>query len=194
MSIRLLRAATNWAIGEGLLSSNPCVHLNLGADGTRDLIVDDEATYRRLFATLDRMEQERRLKPVVADAIRLIALTGARRGEVLGLKWHHVHLDRGLLSLPAGAHKAGRRTGKPRVIGLPVVAQTIVLRQPKAEPPELVFASSRGGAISLSKPWRQVRVEADLPPKIGLHGLRHSFATHRRCARPGGRDNDRSGP
>lgn len=28
MSIRLLRATINWAIGEGLLSSNPCAHLN----------------------------------------------------------------------------------------------------------------------------------------------------------------------
>ena len=83
MAIRLLRAAINWAIGEGLVASNPCTHVRIGTDGTRDVILEDIVDYRRLFETLDRMEQQRRLRSSVADAIRMIALTGAVRARSL---------------------------------------------------------------------------------------------------------------
>jgi integrase len=58
-----------------------------GSSGTRETILDDAADYGRLFETLDRMETERRIRGPVADAIRLIALTGCRRGEAAHLRW-----------------------------------------------------------------------------------------------------------
>jgi integrase len=179
MAIRLLRAAINWGIGQGVASANACSHVNIGTDGVRDVILDDVAAYKRLFETLDRMEHERRLRAPAADAIKLIALTGARKGEIVGLRWTHVDLKRGLVTLPPKSHKAGRRTGKPRIIGLPAAAQAIIARQPQGTPEDLVFMPASGeGVISLSKPWTQVRAEAKLPDGIGLHGLRHSLASH----------------
>lgn len=81
--------------------------------------------------------------------------------------------------LPPASHKTGRKTGKPRVIALPTAAQAIVARQPAGTPDEFVFTPARGdGALALSKIWRKVRVEAELPADIGLHGLRHSLASH----------------
>ena len=180
MAIRLLRAAINWAIGEGLVVSNPCAQVRIGTDGTRDVILESVDDYRRLFETLDRMERERRLRSAVADAIRVIALTGARRGEIVGLRWPHVDLKRGLITLPAHAHKTGRRTGKARIIGLPAAAKVIIERQNQDDPlDDRVFPPSSGeGTLSLSKPWSQIRIEAKLPEGIGLHGLRHSLASH----------------
>ena len=179
MAIRLLRAAINWAIGEGLVISNPCAQVRIGTDGTRDVILESVDDYRRLFETLDRMERERRLRPAAADAIRVIALTGARRGEIVGLRWQHVDLDRGLIVLPPKSHKAGKRTGKPRIIGLPLAAQAIIVRQARDPLNDLVFLPASGeGMISLSKPWTNVRMEARLPPSLALHGLRHSLASH----------------
>ena len=180
MAIRLLRAAINWAIGEGLVISNPCAQVRIGTDGTRDVILESVDDYRRLFETLDRMERERRLRSAVADAIRVIALTGARRGEVIGLRWAHVDLKRGLITLPPQSHKAGRRTGKARIIGLPGRG-TGDHRAPEPGMPldDLVFPPAFGeGTLSLSKPWSQIRAEANLPEGIGLHGLRHSLASH----------------
>lgn len=49
--------------------------------------------YETLFDTLATMENEHRLRSAVADAIRLIALTGARRGEVAGMKWAYVDMQ-----------------------------------------------------------------------------------------------------
>lgn len=191
-AIALLRAAFNWAVSEGLATRNPCAHVQLAGSGTRDAILEDADAHKRLFSTLDRMEREKRIRPGVADAIRLIALTGARRGEVSELRWRHVDLKRGTITLPPGTHKTGRRTGKPRVIGLPAVAQAIIARQPKGQPDAFVFERRQGSlASSLSHAWRRrlrrkdgsvlwkgVAVEAELPEAIGLHGLRHTVGSH----------------
>jgi integrase len=175
MSVDLLRAVFNWAA----VKPNPCDGIKTGQSGTREAILEDAASYERLFATLDIMETERRIRTPVADAIRLIALTGCRRGEAAELRWQHVDLKLGRIVLPPHSHKTGRKTGRPREITLPDAAQSIIARQPKGGPHDFVFAPARGdGAIALSKAWRKVRAEADLPPSLGLHGLRHSVASH----------------
>jgi integrase len=177
-SIGLLRSAFNWALHERIVKANPCEHIRLAASSTRDIILEDADDYRRLFQALDRMEQEKRIRGAAADAIRVIALTGARRGEIAGLRWSHVDMKRGQLVLPPSAHKTGRKTGKPREIGLPAVAQAIIARQPSGAPDDLVFKPAKGdGTISLTKVWYAVRAEAKLPEGIGLHGLRHSIGS-----------------
>jgi integrase len=160
MSIDLLRAIFNWA----QVKKNPCLGVKTGTSGTRNTILEDAADYARLFETLDRMEQERRIRSQVADAIRLIALTGCRRGEAAGLRWQHVDLKQGHIVLPPQSHKTGRKTGEPREIVLPAAAQAIIARQSEGTPDDFVFAPARGsGASALSKAWRKVRVEAKLP-------------------------------
>ena len=179
MTIRLLRAILNWAVDERLIKSNAAAGIRLGVDGERDTILDDPEQYARLFTTLAKMEAEKRIRPPVADAIRVIALTGARRGEIAGLRWHHVNHKAARITLPPASHKTGKKTQKPRIITLPAVAQEIIARQSAGGPDDFVFAPAKGeGAVTLSKPWRKVRAEAKLPDGIGLHGLRHSLASH----------------
>jgi integrase len=176
-ALRLLRAAFAWAVSERLIERNPTSGVDFGSDGEREVVLE-AAAYLRLFKTLATMETERRLRPAIADAIRVIAMTGARRGEIAGLRWRHVDSRGGRVVLSASGHKTGRKTGKPRVIHLPAAAQEIIANQPKGGPGDFVFAPSKGdGAISLTKPWRTIRAEAGLPEGIGLHGLRHSLAT-----------------
>ncbi len=176
-SVRLLRAILAWAVAEGMVQANPAASVKTGSDGSRDTILDDADAYARLFQTLDRMETERRIRHPVADAVRVIALTGARRGEVAGMQWRHVDLKAGLVTIDA--HKTAKTTGKPRVIGLPAAAAALIARQPEGAPDDFVFAPARGaGPVQLSKPWRAIRAEAELPDGIGLHGLRHSLASH----------------
>jgi integrase len=176
-AIRLLRAAFSWALAERLIERNPATGVDIGRDGEREAVLDAD-DYARLFASLARMETELRLRPAVADAIRIIAMTGARRGEISRLRWRYVDMKGGRVVLPVGGHKTGRKTGKPRVIHLPAAAQQIVARQSEGGPDDFVFQPAKGeGPTSLAKPWRSVRAEAKLPAGIGLHGLRHSLAT-----------------
>lgn len=178
-SVRLLRSTLQWALRERMVKANPIADFKTGADGTRDSILDDAGAYGRLFQALDRMEAAKRIRQPVADAIRVIALTGARRGEVTGMQWQHIDLKAGLVTLPPSGHKTGKKTGKPRVIGLPAAAQAIIARQPDGQADDFVFSPAKGeGAVNLSKPWTKIRTEAELPDGIGLHGLRHSLASH----------------
>ena len=65
------------------------------------------------------------------------------------------------------------------MIGLPAAAQAIVARQPAGNADDFVFAPTHGkGPLALTKMWNRVRVEAELPEGIGLHGLRHTLASH----------------
>jgi len=178
-SVRLLRAILAWGINEGIATENPATRVQVGSDGQRRAIVDDAEAYSRLFQALDEMESEQLIRQPVADAVRIIALTGARRGEIVGMKWKHVDLKRGLVTLPPAAHKTGRKTGDDRIIGLPAVAQGIIARQTEGEPDDFVFRPTKGkGPVELNKPWHAIRTKAKLPDEIGLHGLRHSLASH----------------
>lgn len=175
----LLRAICAWAKREGIPAGKDVDWgaVKLIPDGHREAIVEDADAYGRLFRTLDTMQNEKRISDSAADAIRLIALTGARRGEIAGLKWKYLKPRQ--IVLPAAAHKSGHRSGQEKIIALPALAQTIIARQPPGQPDDYVFRPVKGdGPVSLSKPWRDVRAEAGLPSDLGLHGLRHSVASH----------------
>lgn len=178
-TVLILRAAFAWAVSEKLLKSNPCEGVHVSQSGQREEIMTGPEDYARMFATLQTMEAEHRIRPAAADAIRVIAFTGARRGEVTGMLWRHVDLKAGTVTLPPAAHKTGKKTGKPRVIRLPAVAQEIIARQPGGEPDDYVFRAAKGsGQITIARPWELLRVEAGLPTGLTLHGLRHSIASH----------------
>lgn len=191
--LRLLRAILAWGVRTNRISRNAAIGVPIGKDKVRSAILNGSEDYRRLFATLDRLTDGRRIRPAVADAIRVIALTGARRDEIAGLSWGEVDLASSLIVIPAERHKTGRKTQTVRTIGLPSLASEIIGRQPRSAESDLVFPPTRGEAaglsypgsrkgapprLNLAKPWRLIRAEANLPEGIGLHGLRHSLATH----------------
>ena len=105
-----------------------------------------------------------------ADIIRLLLLTGCRRGEIVNLRWSEVHDD--MLSL------ADSKTG-PRTVPLNSQARHILDRQPRSTSP-FVFPSPRDA----SRPrcpdlalWDRVRKEAGIED-VRLHDLRHTHASH----------------
>ena len=178
--VRLLRSVLAWAVRERMIKHNPAAAIRTGPDGARDIILDDAEAYSRLFQTLDRMEARiadptgRRRRCACYRADRRKARRSRRRcaGGMSTLR-------PALITLPAAAHKTGKKTGKPRQIGLPAAAQALIARQPQGEADAFVFAPAKGeGPLNLSKPWTKIRAEAELPDGIGLHALRHSLASH----------------
>jgi integrase len=142
--------------------------------------VEDETGYAGLFRAIAELETQREITEPAGNALRLIALTGARRGEIIGLRGRHLELSRQRIVLGPNEHKAGRRTGRPKVISLPAAAIAILATLADViKPHELVIKSARPGSpISLKKPWGKVRERAGLPRSLTMHGLRHSIGSH----------------
>ena len=178
-ALGLAGAMFSFAIKEGWLASNPCHGIEKGRDGQRDAILEDKDAYEALFRALAELEHTREIPCMAADALRLIALTGARRGEIVGLRWSNVDLGNGRLIFQAAQHKTGRATGKPKIVPLPSKAMELLSCLSPGEPDELVIRSAKDGArIELKKVWARVRAAAGLPAGLTIHGLRHSIASH----------------
>ncbi|MER8942492.1 tyrosine-type recombinase/integrase [Mesorhizobium sp. M0915] len=90
-TIGLLSGIIPHAVSLGLIERNPAHGLRLPADGKRKLS-DFPAKYAALGRAL--AEAEANAEPWQAvTAVRLAALTGMRRGEVIGLRWAEVDLS-----------------------------------------------------------------------------------------------------
>jgi integrase len=104
-------------------------------------------------------------------AIKLLAFTGARLGEVLSLRWDWIDFERGEARLPDS--KTGAKT-----LQLPPPALAVLAELPRIEGNPHVILGARDGAslVNLEKPWRAIRKVAGLDD-VRLHDLRHAFAS-----------------
>ena len=162
-----LRQILNFAVACGHIESNPAQRIapNRRPALTRFLSCEEIA---RLHNVLDAQSCPGSRQQ--ADIIRLLLLTGCRKGEIVGLRWSEVH--DGMLAL------ADSKTG-PRTVPLGSGARAILERQPRGESP-FVFPSPRNpvrprcSELSL---WYRVRREARIED-VRLHDLRHTMASH----------------
>jgi integrase len=176
-TMRLLKAILSFAVEEFELPENPAARLKLGTDGTRDAVLDEEA-YGRLWSAIEKLRTMSYTMQRACDCIAVLALTGARRSEIRQLRWRHVDLDGRRITLPRDEHKAGRKTGRSRVIALPDEAVAILAGYPHGEPDALIFSGQRfTRPVALDDPWELISEEAELPPEITLHSLRHGVGT-----------------
>ena len=159
----------NHAIGLGHIETNPArdVKPNPRTALTRFLTREEIA---RLHRVLDGYMSHRASRRRQANIIRLLLLTGCRKGEIVNLRWREVDGD--TLNL------ADSKTG-PRKVFLNAPARAIIERQAQTESP-FVFPSPRDPtrACSPNLPlWYTVRRQAGIED-VRLHDLRHTFASH----------------
>ena len=168
--LNVLSTILNHAIVCGHIATNPArgVRWNPRRKMTRFLSREE---IRRLHAVLDACVAERPVHAPAADIIRLLLLTGCRRGEIENLQWREVGED--VLEL------MDSKTG-PRTVFLSPKAKAIIERQPRLGSP-WVFPSPVNrekprSAGSLDRLWRMVRKQAGIED-VRLHDLRHSVAS-----------------
>ena len=165
----------NHAIALGHVETNPTrdVKPNPRAALTRFLSLEEIACLHRV---LDGYAPSRASRRRQADIIRLLLLTGCRKGEIVTLRWREVEGD--TLNL------ADSKTG-PRKVFLNTPARAVIERQPRTDSP-FVFPSPRDPerACSPNLPlWYSVRRQAGIED-VRLHDLRHTFASHAQVAIP----------
>ena len=164
----ILKQIFNYAIECGLLDANPAygIRHNPRQRVTRFLSLEELA---RVHAALDA-HRGRGSGQQQAAIIRLLLLTGCRKGEMVRLRWDEV--DEGVVRL------ADSKTG-PRTVFLSRAASELIARQPRTDSP-YVFPSLKDGSRPRSSElslWRKVQREAEIDD-VRLHDLRHTFASH----------------
>jgi integrase len=109
--------------------------------------------------------------PFAVAAVRLLALTGCREGEILSLPWDAVDFDRGYLRL------ADTKTGKS-IRPLSKAAAAVLESLPRIEGNPFVLPGAKPGEHlkEIKRLWFAARHAAKLDG-VRLHDLRHSFAS-----------------
>ena len=132
--------------------SNPCHHVERYKEQGREQFLSDEG-YRRLIKVLDEAETERTVSSSAILAIRLLMLTGRRKGEILKLRWSDVDLAAGTMTLP------DTKTGRKRFALSPEVVDLLVRSKSSAYQSEWVIPGRRRGKPmdNIQKPWERIR-------------------------------------
>lgn len=165
-----------WAMEHELVQTNPFAAVRLAAPPMKARYLSGQET-AALWEALERLEATGEMNPTFADAIRLLVLTGARKTEVLGLKWSEVDLGRRTLTLPPERTKAGGVNGERR-IALSGEAATILARRHHTSDGEHVFPAARGDghATGVRKAFKRACAAAGLS-NVRVHDLRHTYAS-----------------
>jgi integrase len=112
----------------------------------------------------------RKREASAALALELCILTAARSGEILGMRWSEIDLDKKIWTVPANRMKAGREHRVP----LSPRAVAILRRLEKVSKGEFVFPGQ-----ARNKPLSNMAMEMVLRrmniPDATVHGFRSSF-------------------
>lgn len=192
----------DYAIRRKIISKNPVKNIDIPVPPSK---IDDDAkenylskdeliVFLNALDNLDNMKQ--------ATFLHLLAMSGCRMGELLGLQWKNVFFNEGYIKIKQSlARGIGRRLyletpkTKSSIREIPLDAETVkALKTWKAQqrkdllaigfnslsPEQLVFSKTNtNGFIQLSTPikWlNKVLNRLDIK-RITLHGLRHTHAT-----------------
>ncbi len=149
---------------------NPCLAVRRYRTQARERFLAPEE-YWRLGLALRQAEAEGGIWPPAIAAIRLLVLTGCRRGEILNLRWDDVDRTAGDLRLRDA--KAG-----PRMVPLTKPVLRVLDGVPHQPEVPWVIAGQRPGRrlTGLQYYWRSVRARAGLHD-VRIHDLRHSYAS-----------------
>lgn len=166
-AIAALRRALNLSITWGWIDRNPTKGLKLNQEQKRErfLSVDEIG---RLLKALD--EHPRKDS---AEAIKLILLTGCRRGEALGARWDQFDGEFRIWTKPASTTKQRRLHRVP--VSAPVTA--LLKSRRKRVKGDYVFPSVDGEALrEVRRTWSGALQDAKIKG-VRLHDLRHTFAS-----------------
>jgi integrase len=156
-----LSAFFTWAIAEGLLDTNPVA-------GTAK--AEESASRERVLTREELVKLGRALgQDRYSDIVRLLLLTGQRRGEIGKLSWSEIDFAKGMIVLPAERVKNSRQHELP----LSRQALAILERQPRRNSSDFVFDGFND--------WDNAKQRLD--HRLGIapwrvHDLRRTCATH----------------
>jgi integrase len=163
-----------WALGQGLLDVNPVAFTIQFSSRSRERVLAP-AELRLIWNALANDHY--------GSIIKLLALTGQRAGEIAGLCWSEVDLEKNAILLPGERTKNHR----PHLVPLSAPARAIIAAQPRrvsadGKLRDLIFGLGErafsGWSNCKERLARITDVNGAPLPHWTPHDLRRSFVTH----------------
>jgi integrase len=188
--LALLRKMFNFAISDNErewgIARNPATGVQKFQEEKRERWLSEEEL-ERLAVAMDGYPDKRAALAEVSEkqrvfvhseaqravnAIRLIMVTGARKGEVLLATWSQFDLDRGVWTKPS------HNTKQKSVEHVPLNDQAIAFLKSLPRDGEYLFPGRMGAHLTdLRFAWAAIREDTQLED-VHIHDLRHTFASH----------------
>jgi integrase len=190
--LRVLSAMFGFAVKKGRMAGNPAARMGQFQAAGRQRFLSEAETAR----LGDALEAARESAPHWTAAVELLLLTGARKSEILNLRWSQITDQQMIFK----QHKTSKKTGEKR---LPISSEAaIILKRCEAwrrEGCDFVFPSVIHRNIAIQKAGKPVQFNSTKPMSAGgfkrfwaqicksakltgadalrPHDLRHSFAS-----------------
>ena len=164
---KMFALAEDWGLCEP--GRNPCRGIQKYREEKRERFLSaDELA--RLAKAIDATPPNGATQHGLA-ILRLLVMTGARKGEILSLRWDEFDAERALIL------KRDSKTGRKPIPISQAAAEFISQLPPHPDSP-FVFPAARGDGHyqGLTKVWLDVRQRANLP-ETRIHDLRHTYAS-----------------
>jgi integrase len=165
--IALVSRMFSMAIKWRMRADNPVKGIERNTESKRHRYLTG-AELARLTTALDKLRDQG-----AANAVRLLLLSGARRGELLAARWTDIDLDAGVWSKPAATTK----TKALHRVPLSKAACQLLAGMRKQASDEWLFPAHEGGhRTDIRDAWEVLRKAADIPD-VRAHDLRHTYAS-----------------
>ena len=190
----VLRAAVTQAVRWGWVTTNVVAIARLGRrkQAPRGALSVDEV--RRVLAAAEALVEGGKVEPAAGVALRLAAMTGARRSELAALRWDDLRGDRLTIDSSLAIIRHGQRCRTPptlrddptktanhRTVSLdPATARRLdqMRRQYARYGPWMLVVGDRPvNPERMGAWWRRARDTAGVDQRWRLHDLRHWSAT-----------------
>jgi integrase len=174
--VAVLSKMFSLAIRWRMRSDNPARGIERNPESKRKRYLSADELARLTKALAEYQDRQ------AADIVRLLLLSGARRGEVLAMRWADVDLGTGTWTKPGSTTK--QKTDHVVPLSAPArallssIAERYAREHPKKPLGEFVFpgVGAAGHIVEIKKPWRHLCWAAAVSG-LRLHDLRHSFAS-----------------
>lgn len=168
-TLGLLSGIFQFAVNRSLRPDNPVRGVKRYADKKMERFLSPAEMARLGKALADLLDDGANAPPV--GVIRLLILTGCRRGEITGLRWEWVDWDRSCIRFPDS------KTGAKVVpLGAPALELLAEMKPDRAAGPVFPGRGRDGTTTAVYQAWDKARERAGLP-SVRIHDLRHSFAS-----------------
>lgn len=161
----LLSSVFGWAISTGLWETNPVIGIKSNSETQRDRFLQSDEL-PRFFNALAEEQNE-----TIKDYVLLSLLTGARRSNVLAMRWQDINFERGEWRIEE------TKNGTPQTVALSPEAMEI-LRSRLLDGAVFVFPGTgkTGHLMEPKKGWKRILERAGID-NLRIHDLRRTLGS-----------------